>query len=166
MTPELWRAKQIVDSTLHPDTGEPVLLPFRMSSFVLSNLVVTAGMLTPGMGVRLLQSFDLLTHSCTTAECRHSGLASHKPVSKRSNKHGQQQQIHTSKHTTTRAVVSACCHRVMFCGARSKRYCSTAEASLALLAADSDPAGALCRSSFRGRAQCIFDARRGNPQGH
>lgn len=33
------------------DTGEPVLLPFRMSSFVLSNLVVTAGMLTPGLKV-------------------------------------------------------------------------------------------------------------------
>ncbi len=52
MTPELWSAKKIVDSTLHPDTGEPVFLPFRMSCFVLSNLVVTAGMLTPGLGVR------------------------------------------------------------------------------------------------------------------
>lgn len=35
------------------DTGQPVLLPFRMSCFVLSNLVVTAGMLTPGLGVWL-----------------------------------------------------------------------------------------------------------------
>ena len=66
MTPELWKAKKIVDSTLHPgllshderrswtndaDTGEPVFLPFRMSCFVLSNLVVTAGMLTPGLSV-------------------------------------------------------------------------------------------------------------------
>lgn len=50
MTPELWRAKQVLDSTLHPDTGEPVMLPFRMSSYVLSNLVVTVGMLTPNMG--------------------------------------------------------------------------------------------------------------------
>ncbi|KAI1374949.1 Tricarboxylate/iron carrier [Hypoxylon crocopeplum] len=49
MTPELWKAKKIVDSTLHPDTGEPVFLPFRMSCFALSNLVVTAGMLTPGL---------------------------------------------------------------------------------------------------------------------
>ncbi|KAI4236684.1 MAG: hypothetical protein LQ352_007983 [Teloschistes flavicans] len=49
MTPELWRAKKTVDSTLHPDTGQPVLLPFRMSCFVISNLVVTAGMLTPGL---------------------------------------------------------------------------------------------------------------------
>ncbi|KAI1337973.1 Tricarboxylate/iron carrier [Xylariaceae sp. FL0016] len=49
MTPELWKAKKIVDSTLHPDTGEPVFLPLRMSCFVFSNLVVTAGMLTPGL---------------------------------------------------------------------------------------------------------------------
>ncbi|USW53429.1 Putative tricarboxylate/iron carrier [Septoria linicola] len=49
MTPELWTAKKVVDSTLHPDTGEPVFLPFRMSCFVLSNLVVTAGMLTPNL---------------------------------------------------------------------------------------------------------------------
>lgn len=50
MTPELWRAKRILDSTLHPDTGEVVFLPFRMSSCVLSNMVVTVGMLTPGLG--------------------------------------------------------------------------------------------------------------------
>lgn len=51
MTPELWRAKKVVDATLHPDTGEKVLLPFRMSAFVFSNLVVTAGMLQPNMSV-------------------------------------------------------------------------------------------------------------------
>jgi hypothetical protein len=33
------------------DTGEPVMLPFRMSAYVLTNLVVTAGMLTPGLSV-------------------------------------------------------------------------------------------------------------------
>jgi len=49
MTPDLWQAKKIVDSTLHPDTGQPVFLPFRMSCFVISNLVVTAGMLTPNL---------------------------------------------------------------------------------------------------------------------
>lgn len=50
MTAEMWRLKKILDSMLHPDTGETVFLPFRMSSCVLSNLVVTAGMLTPGLG--------------------------------------------------------------------------------------------------------------------
>ncbi|QPG73139.1 Putative alpha-isopropylmalate carrier [Brettanomyces nanus] len=50
MTSELWRAKKILDSSVHPDTGETVFFPFRMSCCVLSNLVVTAGMLTPGLG--------------------------------------------------------------------------------------------------------------------
>lgn len=49
MTPDLWAAKKVVDSTLHPDTGETVTLPFRMSAYVLTNLVVTGGMLTPGL---------------------------------------------------------------------------------------------------------------------
>ncbi|KAF6006205.1 putative alpha-isopropylmalate carrier [Brettanomyces bruxellensis] len=50
MTPELWHAKRVLDSTIHPDTGDTVFLPFRMSCCVLSNLVVTAGMLKPGLG--------------------------------------------------------------------------------------------------------------------
>jgi tricarboxylate carrier len=50
MTDELWKSKKILDSTVHPDTGEAVLLPFRMSSCVLSNLIVTGGMLTPNLG--------------------------------------------------------------------------------------------------------------------
>lgn len=69
ITPELWHAKKVVDSTLHPDTNKPVLLPFRMSSYVLSNLVVTAGMLTPGLGVSLSKydcRVEWLQHQCKT----------------------------------------------------------------------------------------------------
>lgn len=46
---DVWRAKRLVDSSVHPDTGKIVMLPFRMSSYVLSNLVVTVGMLTPNL---------------------------------------------------------------------------------------------------------------------
>jgi hypothetical protein len=67
MTPELWRAKKIVDSTLHPDTGEAVFLPFRMSCFVLSNLVVTAGMLTPGLGNRGTIAWQVANQSLNVA---------------------------------------------------------------------------------------------------
>lgn len=67
MTPELWRAKKIVDSTVHPDTGEPVLLPFRMSCFVLSNLVVTAGMLTPGLGNAGTVAWQVVNQSLNVA---------------------------------------------------------------------------------------------------
>ncbi|GMM35581.1 Fsf1 protein [Saccharomycopsis crataegensis] len=48
---ELWEHKQVLDSTVHPDTGETIFLPFRMSCCVLSNLIVTAGMLTPNLTV-------------------------------------------------------------------------------------------------------------------
>ncbi|KAK1780254.1 Tricarboxylate/iron carrier [Copromyces sp. CBS 386.78] len=67
MTPELWHAKKLVDSTLHPDTGEKVLLPFRMSCFVLSNLVVTAGMLTPGLGNRGTIAWQVANQSLNVA---------------------------------------------------------------------------------------------------
>jgi len=67
MTPELWTAKKIVDSTLHPDTGKPVFLPFRMSCFVLSNLVVTAGMLTPGLGTAGTLAWQITNQSLNVA---------------------------------------------------------------------------------------------------
>ncbi|KAL2136589.1 hypothetical protein VTI74DRAFT_2894 [Chaetomium olivicolor] len=67
MTPELWKAKKVVDSTLHPDTGEPVFLPFRMSCFVLSNLVVTAGMLTPNLTNRGTIAWQVANQSLNVA---------------------------------------------------------------------------------------------------
>ncbi|EPX72633.1 MTC tricarboxylate transporter [Schizosaccharomyces octosporus yFS286] len=50
LSDKVWSAKKVVDSTLHPDTKEPVFLPFRMSCYALTNLVVTAGMLQPNLG--------------------------------------------------------------------------------------------------------------------
>jgi tricarboxylate carrier len=67
MTPEIWKAKKIVDSTLHPDTGTPVFLPFRMSCFVISNLVVTAGMLTPNMGTAGIVTWQVINQSLNVA---------------------------------------------------------------------------------------------------
>ncbi|GJC85977.1 tricarboxylate carrier [Colletotrichum tofieldiae] len=67
MTPDLWTAKKVVDSTLHPDTGEPVLLPFRMSAFVLTNLVVTAGMLQPGLGTAGTIAWQVVNQSLNVA---------------------------------------------------------------------------------------------------
>lgn len=47
----IWKAESNGFFHSKTDTGEPVFLPFRMSCFVISNLVVTAGMLTPGLQV-------------------------------------------------------------------------------------------------------------------
>ncbi|KAF1995634.1 sideroflexin-5 [Amniculicola lignicola CBS 123094] len=67
MSPELWNAKKIIDSTIHPDTGLPVFLPFRMSCFVLSNLVVTAGMLAPGLGTAGTLGWQITNQSLNVA---------------------------------------------------------------------------------------------------
>jgi sideroflexin-5 len=67
MTPEIWQAKKIVDSTLHPDTGQPVFLPFRMSCFVISNLVVTAGMLQPNMSTTGVVAWQWINQSLNVA---------------------------------------------------------------------------------------------------
>jgi tricarboxylate carrier len=49
------------------DTGEPVLLPFRMSAFIFSNLIVTAGMLTPGLGTAGTAGWQVANQSLNVA---------------------------------------------------------------------------------------------------
>ena len=42
---ELWAAKKLVDATIHPDTGELIPMPFRMSGFVPFNGPICLGAL-------------------------------------------------------------------------------------------------------------------------
>lgn len=49
------------------DNGQPVLLPFRMSCFVISNLVVTAGMLTPNMRTPGIVAWQIANQSLNVA---------------------------------------------------------------------------------------------------
>ncbi|CAD0021672.1 unnamed protein product [Aureobasidium pullulans] len=55
MTPDLW------------NTGEKVLLPFRMSAYIFSNLVVTAGMLTPGLSTTGTLGWQIANQSLNVA---------------------------------------------------------------------------------------------------
>lgn len=50
-----------------PDTGEPVFLPFRMSSFVITNLIVTAGMLQPGLQTPGIIAWQVANQSLNVA---------------------------------------------------------------------------------------------------
>jgi len=43
----VWAAKQVVEASLHPDTQEAIPLPFRMSAFVPTNLIIATGLLLP-----------------------------------------------------------------------------------------------------------------------
>ncbi|CAD5215073.1 unnamed protein product [Bursaphelenchus xylophilus] len=44
---ELWQASKLVASTFHPDTGEKILPPFRMSGYVPFGWITVTGMLLP-----------------------------------------------------------------------------------------------------------------------
>jgi sideroflexin-5 len=48
----LWRAKKVTGAIIHPDTHEKIPLPLRGSTFVPMNVLIAAGMLTPGASVR------------------------------------------------------------------------------------------------------------------
>eukprot|EP01100_Stratorugosa_tubuloviscum_P015793 TRINITY_DN944_c1_g1_i1.p1 TRINITY_DN944_c1_g1~~TRINITY_DN944_c1_g1_i1.p1 ORF type:complete len:338 (+),score=154.73 TRINITY_DN944_c1_g1_i1:87-1100(+) len=44
---QLWLAKKIKDSTIHPDTGKTIPMPFRMSGYVPFGTPIVIGMLAP-----------------------------------------------------------------------------------------------------------------------
>ncbi|KAG1110496.1 hypothetical protein G6F42_015314 [Rhizopus arrhizus] len=68
MDPErLWKAKKVVDSTIHPDTGEAVFLPFRMSCFVPTNMVLVAGMLLPNPSIKSILFWQWANQSVNVA---------------------------------------------------------------------------------------------------
>ncbi|XP_052773899.1 sideroflexin-5-like [Mya arenaria] len=46
---ELWQAQKIKQSILHPDTGQKILMPFRMSGYVPFGTPIVVGMLLPNL---------------------------------------------------------------------------------------------------------------------
>src|SRR3989338_8575500 len=63
----LWKAKQIVDACVHPDTGEVVFAPFRVSAFVPMNLVIVFGMLNPNAGIGSIVFWQWVNQSYNVA---------------------------------------------------------------------------------------------------
>lgn len=54
---DLWHARQVLESSLHPDTGEPIFAPFRFSAFVPVNMVLVTATIAPAV----LRSFPATT---------------------------------------------------------------------------------------------------------
>ena len=81
---ELWNAKKLLDSTIHPDTGERILLPFRMASFVPTNVAIVAGMLRPNPSVNFFGFIVLLgfliSKLSLTTDGNYYSLAMDQPV--------------------------------------------------------------------------------------
>lgn len=44
---QLWQARRVLESSLHPDTGEPIFPLFRFSAFVPVNMVIVTATVTP-----------------------------------------------------------------------------------------------------------------------
>lgn len=64
---KFWKAKQLVDSSVHPDTGEAILLPFRMAAFVPTNLLVVGGMLMPNPTLASIVFWQWINQSLNVA---------------------------------------------------------------------------------------------------
>ncbi|KAI9469969.1 MAG: Tricarboxylate/iron carrier [Benjaminiella poitrasii] len=63
----LWKAKKVVDSTIHPNTGEAVFLPFRMACFVPTNMILVAGMLLPNPSIKSIIFWQWANQSVNVA---------------------------------------------------------------------------------------------------
>ena len=46
---DLWHARRVLESSLHPDTGEPIFPLFRFSAFVPVNMVIVTATITPAV---------------------------------------------------------------------------------------------------------------------
>lgn len=46
---DLWHARRVLESALHPDTGEPIFPLFRFSAFVPVNMVIVTATITPAV---------------------------------------------------------------------------------------------------------------------
>ncbi|KAJ3362613.1 Sideroflexin-5 [Allomyces javanicus] len=64
---EYWRAKKLYSATYHPDTGEKVFLPFRMSSYCPTNMLIIAGMLMPNQTTATILFWQWLNQSVNVA---------------------------------------------------------------------------------------------------
>eukprot|EP00164_Ancoracysta_twista_P013632 GFYU01021845.1.p1 GENE.GFYU01021845.1~~GFYU01021845.1.p1 ORF type:complete len:333 (-),score=79.35 GFYU01021845.1:263-1261(-) len=64
---DLWEARKLRDSTLHPDTGEKILAPLRMSGFVPTNIPICVGLLMPNQSIYMTIFWQWINQSYNLA---------------------------------------------------------------------------------------------------
>ncbi|XP_065071084.1 sideroflexin-5-like [Rhopilema esculentum] len=60
---QLWHARKIKEAIIHPDTGEKILLPFRMSGFVPFGTITVVGMLLPSPSLKQIIFWQWMNQS-------------------------------------------------------------------------------------------------------
>ena len=55
---KLWEAQNLKTASIHPDTGEKVLLPLRLCGFVTFNIPICAGLIMPNQTAASLFLFQ------------------------------------------------------------------------------------------------------------
>ncbi|BFZ07169.1 hypothetical protein BsWGS_10208 [Bradybaena similaris] len=60
---QLWKAQKIKQAIIHPDTGETVFMPFRMSGFVPFGSFIVVGLLQPNPSLKQIVFWQWLNQS-------------------------------------------------------------------------------------------------------
>jgi len=60
---QLWKARKVKEAAIHPDTGEKIFIPFRMSGYVPFGTVSVIGMLIPGATLKQVIFWQWLNQS-------------------------------------------------------------------------------------------------------
>ncbi|XP_002740958.2 sideroflexin-5-like [Saccoglossus kowalevskii] len=60
---QLWQAQKVKQAIIHPDTGEKILMPFRMSGFVPFGAPIVVGLLLPNLTLKATVFWQWLNQS-------------------------------------------------------------------------------------------------------
>lgn len=140
-----------------------------MSSYVLTNLIVTGGMLTPGLQVGDsftalgLESAKLTSHR---ADHRNPPLANRQPIAQRSHQQRKCQQINPSLDLANRPILPNGRLRLLLRSPGSEGPRAPPQEPLAKHQAHPRPSRPLRRRLQRQRPERLPHARRGNPPGY
>lgn len=188
MTPDLWKAKKIVDSTLHPGGhtqpahyrpsntvryGKPRLpsLPHVLLRHLQPHCHCRHAHAWPqGQSHNPLLPFPLKRHHLNLLHLqldkRHTPLANHKPISQRRHQQRQCQQIYSPIHLRNHQIILARRLRILLCRPWPQYPRSATQTSFTGHKNDPHSSCPFCRCRFGRRIERFPHARRGDPTRH